>query len=240
MKDSYKSWAWIRLSLRRTRSLLRYSKNSVYPHQRRSARLLGRKRLRLLRTTPFFKPYLTATTKMSDFFAKPDSKSSQPPSVPGHSGSWTSQAGARCRYRLATMGPSRGAGQRAKALPSTCRTSSAGRSYAKQLWLPRAISWSWGTYRRLSREYSRGFVTTKICWTSSGQVRTLTPRSVRRCLAYPALLRTATRTYGSLQRARCWVVATASDGPHLRHNFLSASLGRPLYATTKTSRVSSA
>ena len=114
----------------------------------------------------------------------------------------------------------------------TCKTSSEARSYAKQLWLPKDTNSSSVTYRRLSREYWRGYQITQTCWTSSGVAVTLTPRLERRCLTYPDLVKSLTLTFGNLRRARCLAADTVLAGRLLLLNSSQDSSGRHRNAMT--------
>ena len=204
-------------------------------HLTRKAKRLANRRLLLQRMTRFFKRCSTGTTRMLPLFVRLALKSSPPRSVRGRSGFWTSPSVADCLYRSHTTAQSQDAGRQPKAAPSTCRTSSVGPSCVKQLWLPRTTSLSLATSPRLSREYSRGWRTTKTCSSSSGRAVTLTLRSALRCSTFPDLLKKAIPTYGSLRKARCLAAVTDLDGPRLQPSFWLVSSVRRLSVTIRAS-----
>ena len=191
------------------------------------------RRLRLQRMTRSSSSFLTARLRMSDIYVKRVLKLNQRLNEHERNAFWTSPSVARCLSPSRTTGLYQGVGRPAKAAPSTCKTSSEAASYAKRLWLPKgANSWS-VTCPRLNREYWRGFLTTKTCSTSSNEVVTLMQRSVRRCLTFPAFLKSLTQTYDSLRKAHYLAAVTASVGLRLRPSFLLGFSGPRRNATTK-------
>jgi len=202
VKDCYRGSASRRLHWRRTQSLRRYSYSWASHPLRKSARPRGRRRLLLQKMTRYFKRCSTVNVKTSHFFARRVYALSQRPSVLVRKGSLISRAGARSRYRLATTAQRRAAGLRPRGQPSTCKTSSEVRSYAKQSWHRWGTSLSLGTFRKLNREYWRGWRITKICSTSSVLAVTLMPLSALRCSVYPAFQKKRIQTCGSLQSRR--------------------------------------
>ena len=226
MKPYYKNLAWKKLRWHRTRSLLHYLRNSMWFRQPRQVRRLGSKRLHSLKTMPYFKRYSIVNVKTLPYFVKRVFGLNLQPSAPVLSGSLISANAVPFPYLSPTTGRRLAGGQQAKARPSTCKTSSEDRSYAKRLWLQRGINSSSGISRRLNREYLHGFQITQTCLTSSRLEATLTPRSVRRCLTYPDLVRKATLTYGSLRRAHCSVAVMGWGGQRSRHNFSRDFWGR--------------
>ena len=181
----------------------------------------------------YFKRCLTVNVKMLPFFARRVYALSLQPSVRVRSGSWTYRAGARSRYRLAITAQQRVAGLRPRAAPSTCKTSSEVRSYAKQSWHRWGTSLSLGTFRKLNREYWRGLRITKICSTSSVLAVTLMPLSVLKCSTYRDFQKKAILTLGSLQSRRSLAAGTGSVGRLSLPSFSLASLALLPYATTK-------
>ena len=233
MKDFYRGSAWRRLNWLQTRSLLPYFNRSGWNPRRKQVKLPGKRHSHWRKMTPSSKRSSMVNVKTLPFFVKRVFGLNLPPSVLEHSVSSTSASVAHSQFRFRTMVLSQGAGQRLKEVPSTCRTSSEAASCAKRLWLPKTINSSSVIYHRLSREYSRGYRTTTRCWTSSGQVLTLMPRSVRRCLTYPALLKTLIPIFGSLRRAHSSAAVMALDGPRSRRNSWLGSWARRQSGTTK-------
>ena len=232
VKHYYRSSAWTKLHWRRILSLQNYLKPSVWFPQQRLVKLPGKKHSRWLRMMPSFRHCSTVNVKTLPYFVKRVSGLSPRPSVREHSDSLTSVAEVRYPFRYRIMVRKQAGGPQAKARPSTCKTSSEVRSYAKRLWLPMATNSSSAIYRRLSHEFSHGFQTTQTCWTSSGPAVILMPRSVRRCSTYPALVKSLTLTFGSLRRARCLAADTVLAGRLLLLNSSRDSLGRRRNATT--------
>ena len=232
MKVYYKGLAFRKLRSRRTRSLLPYLSRSGLVPQRKSVKLPASKRSHWPRTMPSSKRSSMVNVKTLPSFVKHAFGLSQRLNVQGHSDSWTSLSEANFLYRYRITALSRVGGRQQKVQQSTCKTSSEAVSYAKQLWLPKAINLSLGIYRKLNREYSRGWVTTKICSTSSGQAVTLTRRLERRCLTYPASVKILIQTLDNLQRAPCLVADMALAGRPLLRSYLLASL-EPLQSGTK-------
>ena len=239
MKDCYRGSAWRKLHLHRTTSLRRSWRQWASLPLQKSARPLGKKRLLLQRMTRFFKRCSTVNVKTLPFFVKLAFGLSQRPSVHGRSASSIYRAGVSSRSRLATSARQRAVGLLQGDRPSTCRTSSAVRSYAKQSWHRWGTSLSSGTFRKLNLEYLRGFRITKICSTSSALAVTLMPRSVLRCSTYPAFQKKAILILGSLQSQRCSAVGMGLAGHLSLPNFSLDSLEHRPYATTWPLRRSS-
>ena len=234
----YKGSAWRKLRSRRIQSLRPYLTRLGWLSPPKSVKLLASKRLPWLRTMRCSKRYSTVNVKMLPSFVRRAFGLNLPPSAQGLRDSSTLVNAVPYQFLSPTTVRRRVVGRQPKARPSTCKTSSVVHSYAKRLWLPKVASLSLVTYRRLNREYSRGFRITQRCLKSSGQEVTLTQRSVRRCLTYPDLVRNRTQIYGSLRRARSWVADTVWAGLHLRPNSLLASLVLRQSGTTWLSRKS--
>jgi len=187
----------------------------------------------LQKMTRYFRRCSTVNVKTLPFFVKRVFGLSLQPRERVPNASWTSQAGGRSRYRLAITARQRVAGLLPRAAPSTCKTSSEVRSYAKQSWHRWGTSLSLGTFRKLSREYLHGLRITKICSTSSALAVTLMPRSVLRCLAYPAFQKKAIQTLDSLQSRRYLAAGMVWGGRLSLPSFSLDSLAHLPYATTK-------
>ena len=235
MKPYYKSSASKKLRSRRIQSLLPYLKRSGLLPPLRSARQQAKQRLRLRRTMRCSKRSSTVNVKTLPFFVKRVFGLSQQPNAHVPSVSSTSLVGVIFRSRLVTMARYLAVGQRAKEAQSTCKTSSEVRSYAKQLWLPKAMNSSSVTSRKLSREYSRGLRITRTCLTSSALGVTLTPHLERRCLTYRGSPKTLIQTYANLQSRRFSGAAMVLAGLRLQHNYWSAFSVRHLNGMTKAS-----
>ena len=233
MKVYLRNSASKKLHLRRIQSLRKSLLSWASLPLQKSARPLGRRRLLLQKMTRYFKRCSTVNVKTWHFFAKRVYALSLQPSARVRSGSWTSRAGARSRYRLAITAQQRVAGLRPRAAPSTCKTSSEVRSCAKQSWHRWGASlWS-GTFHKLNRESSRGLLITKICSTSSGLAVTLMPRSVLRCSTYPAFQKKVIQTLDNLRSRHCLAVGTGLVGRLSLPSFSLDSLALLPYATTK-------
>ena len=236
----YRGSAWRKLRSRRIQSLQPYLKRLGWLSRPKSVKLPASKHLRWLRTTPCSKRSSTANVKMLRSFVKRVFGLNLPPSAQGLRGSSTLANAAPYQSPFLITARRRVVGRQQKARRLTCKTSSEVHSYAKRLWLPKATVSSWVTSRRLSREYSRGFRITQRCLTSFGQEVILMPRSVRRCLTFPDLVKNRTQIYGSLQKAHYLAVATGSDGLRLRHSYLQVSLAHRQSGTTLHSQKNSA
>ena len=206
---------------------------SALRHRQRLAKPLASRHLRWQRMMRSSNSYSTVPSKKSNYFVRLVLKLSQQLSARERHASMRLVSEESYPYLCRITGRRLGVGQRARVRQSTCKTSSEVHSYAKRLWLPKGKVWSSETSHKLNREYSRGFRITQRCLTSFGQVVTLMPRSVRRCLTFPDLLRNRTLTYGSLQKARSWVVATGWAGLRLRRSYLRASLVLSRSCTTR-------
>ena len=228
------------LHLRQTNSSPKSCADSACPRPTRKAKRLANRRLLLRRMTRFFKRCSTGTTRTLPLFVRLALKSSPPRSVRGRSGFWTSPSVADCLYRSHTTARSQAGGQRQRAAPSTCRTSSEDRSCAKLLWLPKGTNWSSAICHRLNREFLRGWLITRTCYSSSGKAVILTQRSALRCSTYRALQKSHTLISGSRRSPRFWAVVTDWAGLHSPPSYSWVSSVRRLNAMTKTSQRSSA
>ena len=235
MRACLKSWESKRLSLRQMLSLHSCLRRLGYQPRPRSVKPRAKKRTLWLKMTPYSKRCLTVSARMLPSFVRRVCELSPRRNEPALSGFWTSLSGAHCLYHLATTGPSPVAGPQQRVAPSTCKTSSEVRSYAKRSWHRWGTSLSSGTFRRLNREYSRGLRITKICSTSSGLAVTLMPRSVLRCSTYRAFQKKVIQTLDSLQSRRCSAAGTGLAGRLSLPNFSLDSLAHRPFATTRTS-----
>ena len=236
MKVYSRSSAWKKLNSRRIQSLRPYLSRLGYLPQPKSARPLASKRLPSPRTTRYFKHYSTVSEKTLPFFVRLAFGLNQRQSGQERSASLTFPDEVRFLSRLATMALSQGAGQQPRALPSTCKTSSAVRSYAKLSWLPRDTNSSLAIFPKSSRVSLRGLRITATSLTSSGQDKTPTLRLARRCSAYPALQKSRTPIFAKVQSPLCWAQDMVWAGPHSRRSSWSASSVRRLSATTRPLR----
>ena len=236
MKRYYNVLTSMSLSWRQTLSLRRFLQTLALHPRQKSVRPQANKRLPWQKTMRSSKPSSMVQTKMLRSFAKRVSKLNPPPSVQGLRDSLTLVNAAPYQSLSPTTVRRLGDGRQLRGPPSTCKTSSAVRSYVKQLWLPRGINSSLATYRRLNRECLHGYQITQICSTSSALGVTLTPRSALKCLTYQGLPKSLIQTCANLQSQRYSGAAMVLAGRPLRRSFLRGSLGLPQFATRGRSR----
>ena len=173
---------------------------------------------------------------MLQHYAKRGSKLNRPLRGLAHSVFLTSRDGARFLYHSRTMVLRRADGLPPKVRPSTCKTSSVARSYARRSWLRKGISLLWEIYRRSSPVFSRGLQTMRSCYASSSQVATRMHSSALRCSTSRVLQKSRTPTFGSRLNQLSWGPVMAWVGRRLQHSCLSAFLVRRLYGTSASSR----